>query len=87
MQQPVCERQDRVTPTCIVHAASCTLQPGISLSWCGEGLGAGKEVWIADPGRRQLLAVKRQPGGTEIWRFTTGKVCEEVTGPLKQGHC
>ena len=77
MQQPVCERQDRVTPTCIVHAAALhTSAWGFSLPvWRGAGCWKG-EFWIADPGRRQLLAVKRQPGGTELWRFTAGKVCE-----------
>lgn len=61
----------------------CTLQPGIFSLLVWRGAGCWKGVWIADPGRRQLLAVKRQPGGTEIW-FTTGKVCERSLGHYKK---
>lgn len=75
-------KADRVTPTCIVHAAALhTSAWGFSLLvWRGAGCWKG-EVWIADPGRQQLLAVKRQPG--ELWRFTTGKVCERSLGHYK----
>ena len=37
-------------------------------------------VWSADPGRGQLLAVKRQPEGTGIRSSTTGKVCRKSPG-------
>ena len=37
-------------------------------------------VWRMDPGRRQVLAVKRQPEGTGLMNSTTGKVCEIKPG-------
>ena len=37
-------------------------------------------VWRTDPGRGQLLAVKRQPEGTGVKSSTTGKVCGKNPG-------
>ena len=44
-------------------------------------------VWSADPGRGQLLAVKRQPEGTGVRSSTTRKVCGKSPGYHRRCHC
>ena len=64
------------------------LQPCVSqlepcIACCRGGLGPGKCVCRADPGKRELLAVKRQPEGTavRIWRIRN--VCGRSPGHLR----
>ena len=53
-----------------VHSSLNRESPVVKGSWVLE-----RGVLSADPGRGQLLAVKRQPEGTGARGATTGKVC------------
>lgn len=91
MQQPVCERQDRVTPTCIIHAASLHTSTWhfSLLVWRGAGV-LERGGLDSRPRKRQLLAVKRQPGGTEIWEIHNRKSLWKKSEPLlleTRHHC
>ena len=70
MLQLVCKRQDTVRTVPMICAAACIPQPESCVSWCGQGLSDGKK----DPGRGQLLAVKRQYEGIGVRSSTTGNV-------------
>ena len=52
------------------HSSLNHESPATKGSWVLE-----RGVWSADPGRGQLLAVKRQPEGTRARGATTRKVC------------
>ena len=62
----------------------CHRPAHLSLSHVSLGAERGwvleSRVWRADPGRGQLLAVKRQPEGTGLRSSTTGKVCGRSPG-------
>lgn len=53
---------------------SC-VSPGVERGWVLES-----GIWRVDPGRGQLLAVKRQPEGTGVKSSTTRKVCGRNPG-------
>ena len=57
------------------HPSLCHESPGAEGDWVLES-----GVWSVDPGRGQLLAVKRQPEGTGVRSSTVRKVCRSSLG-------
>ena len=60
---------------CPVHPSLSRVSPGAEGGWV-----PGSGLWRADPGRGQLLAVKRQPEGTGGRNSTTWKVFRRSLG-------
>ena len=58
-----------------VHSSLSCESPVVKGGWVLES-----GVWSADPGRGQLLAVKRQPEGTGVRSSTKGNVCRKSQG-------
>lgn len=58
----------------------CASQLEPCISCCRGGLGAGKGVWRAYPGKRELLAVRRQPEGTAVRISRIRNVCGRSLG-------
>ena len=86
MKQPVCGRQDKVRTahmvyaTCPVHHILSYVSPDAEGSWVLESGG-----WGMDPGRGQLLAVKRKPEGQEEEAPQLGTFSEETWSTIDQG--
>ena len=73
-------RQSKTHTDGLCHSSACPSH------WCGQGLGAGTWGLESRPGRRLLLAVRRQPEGTRVWSSTTGMLVEEVWSVIEAKH-
>ena len=88
-QKLVCGSQDRMRPTQMVHATAMGTQPEAGVHWCTWVWVLECGVWRADPGRGQLLAVRRQPEGTGVRSSTTRNAQGASPDPTTEAkhHC
>ena len=74
-QQPVCGKQDRVRPTQWSTPQPCTPQPEMRVCQCVWGWVLEHGVWRADPARKMLLVVRKQPEGMGLRGSANKNAC------------